>query len=347
MRSRLGKVLTNAIAVGAILAATVATAWAMPTGENVGATSLEDLIIPRKPIPYTLLGVNAFVNDSRFGTIRAQFNDVKSTLRLKKVRVLFAWNDQVQASRSAQPYFTFYDQIINSLPSGTEALVIVTGVPSWMNNSANWIDGDPRKTFVELWVKRVVTRYGRRARVGGFQIWNEPNNPSFSENVTLDVLTKPENYVDLLARAHGVVKAVAPTKKVVNAATTAIAQNFPSTLNYNKSLINAGMLSFTDVFAIHYYGKSPERMIFGGIGDFLKSISKPIWITEIGAKGVNKQKEYAERIFAFLKGRVPGIERMYIYQYTESTPADSTYGLRNLTPGRTVSDLYITLRDRP
>lgn len=347
MKNLLGKCVAHAIVVALVLAAAVSEAWAIPTGEDVKATSLEDLIIPRKTIPYSLLGTNAFVNDSRFGTIRAQFNDVKSTLRLKKVRVLFSWNDQIQPTRTAQPYFTFYDQIINGLPSGTEALVIVTGVPSWMNNSVNWIDGDPRKTFVELWVKKVASRYGKRARVGGFQIWNEPNNPSFSENTTLDVLTKPDNYVDLLARSYSAVKAVAPTKKVVNAATTAIAQNFPGTLNYNKSLVSAGLLSFTDVFAIHYYGKNPERVLFGGIEDFLKSISKPIWITETGAKGVNKQREYAERMLPFLKTRVAGIERIYLYQYTESTTADSTYGLRNLTAGRTVSDLYITLRDRP
>jgi hypothetical protein len=347
MRELLRSAFTVSLVVAGFFVGISSRAYATPPAQEVSATSLEDLIIPRKPIPYALLGVNAFVNDSRFGTIGAQFNDVKSTLRLKKVRVLFSWNDQIQPTRSAQPYFTFYDQIINALPSGTEALVIVTGVPSWMNNSANWIDGDPRKTFVELWVKKVAQRYGKRARVGGFQIWNEPNNPSFSENLTLDVLTKPDNYVDLLARAHGVVKAVAPTKKVVNAATTAIAQNFPNTLNYNKSLVSAGILSFTDVFAIHYYGKNPERVLFGGIADFLQSISKPIWITETGMKGVNKQREYAERIFAFLKSQVPGIERIYLYQYTESTPADATYGLRNLTPGRTVSDLYITLRDRP
>ena len=70
-------------------------------------------------------------------------------------------------------------------------------------------------------------------------------------------------------------------------------------------------------------------------------------MTETGAQGVNKQLEYAERIFAFLKSKMPGIARLYIYQFTESTPSTNTYGLRNLTPGFFVSDLYIKLRDRP
>jgi hypothetical protein len=194
----------------------------------------------------------------------------------------------------------------------------------------------------------VVTRYKARARVGAYQIWNEPNNPSFSENETLDVLTKPANYVELLALAHAAVKSISPRKRVVNGATTAIAQNFPATLDYNKAMVDAGVLSFTDVYAIHFYGKSVERVILpGGVADFVNSIQKPIWVTETGAQGVNKQLDYAERIFSFLKKNMPGIVRVYIYQYTESSPAGSTYGLRNLTPGATVSDLYIKLRDRP
>lgn len=323
--------------------------YALPPPPEVSSqASFEDILTPRKPIPYTLLGVNSFLNDSRFGTIRSQLRDVTANLGIKKVRVLVAWNDQVQPSPSAIPNFGLYDRIISSLPRGTEALVIVTGAPSWVKDSRNWVGGSPRSTFVELWVKKVANRYRNRPRVGAYQIWNEPNNPSFSENETLNVLTKPENYVELLALAHSAIKSISPSKKVVNGATTAIAQNFPSTLNYNKSMIAAGALNFTDVFAIHFYGKSVERVILpGGVADFVNSIAKPIWVTETGAQGVNKQREYAERIFPFLKKYMPGIARIYIYQYTESTPASSTYGLRNLTPGAFVSDLYINLRDRP
>lgn len=319
-----------------------------PRTEVTTASVFEDLIIPRKPIPYSLLGLNSFLNESRFGSIRSQLRDVTRNLGIKKVRVLVAWNDQVQPYRSATPNFGLYDQIISSLPAGTEALVILTGAPSWVKDSRNWVGGSPRSTFVELWVKKVVTRYKTRARVGAYQIWNEPNNPSFSENQTLDVLTKPTNYVELLALAHAAVKSISPRKKVVNAATTAIAQNFPATLNYNKAMVAAGALNFTDAYAIHFYGKSVERVILpGGVAEFVNTIPNPIWVTETGAQGANKQLEYAERIFSFLKRNMPGIGRLYIYQYTESSPARSTYGLRNLTPGAYVSDLYIKLRDRP
>jgi hypothetical protein len=291
--------------------------------------------------------VNAFVNDPRFGSIRSQFREVKSTLGIQHVRILFAWNDQVQPTPSSQPFFGFYDDIVRSLPPGVNALVVVTGVPSWMNTPANWIDGNPRKTFVEKWIRPVVTRYKSQSGISAWQIWNEPNNPSFKENVTLDVLTKPENYVELIALASTVSKQIAPLKRVVNGATTAIAQNFPGTLRYNQAMVSAGLLSFVDVFGVHYYGKSAERVVApGGVGDFLKSIQKPMWLTEIGKQGTTSQLEYAQRYIPFLVKTAPRIQRVYLYQFTEATGADVTYGLKNLTPGRLVSDLYVFLRDR-
>ncbi len=333
--------------LGAHLAAMAVECRALPPEGSLERQGLEDLLIPKRAIPYNLLGVNAFVNDSRFGSIRTQFRAVKSTLRLKRVRILFAWNDQIQPTPSAEPFFGFYDEIVRSLPAGVEAVAVLTGVPSWMNDSRNWLNGDPRETFVELWVKRVISRYRRRGRLAGYQIWNEPNNPDIAENVTLDVLTKPNNYVELLARAHAVIKGVARRKRVINAATTAIAQNFPVTLDYNKAMVDAGLLSFTDAYAVHYYGKNVERVLLpGGVADFLNGLGRDIWITESGERGVNRQLEYAQRIFPFLKSRIPLIRRIYWYQFTEDTAADSTYGMLNLTPGASVSDLYVNVRDR-
>ncbi len=332
-----------AVSVGIVFPIAHATAEA----RDVERQGLEDLIIPRRPIPYSLLGVNAFATDRRFGSIRNQYREVKSTLRLRRVRVLFAWTDQVQPTPSSEPFFGFYDEIVRSLPVGTEAVVVLAGLPSWMQDSRNWINGDPRETFVKQWVEKVISRYRRRGRLAAYQIWNEPNNPDFSDNVTLDVLTKPDNYVELLASAHSTIKRVARRKRVINAATTAIAQNFPATLDYNKAMVDAGILSFTDAYAVHYYGKSVERVLIpGGVADFLNDLNRDIWITESGAQGVFRQLEYAERIFPFLKSNIAALRRIYWYQFTEDSPAESTYGLRNLTPGFFVSDLYIKLRDR-
>jgi hypothetical protein len=304
-------------------------------------------LFPRKPINTAKLGVNAFANDQRFGSVGSQLREVKRTLRLRYIRVLFAWNDQVQPSKNSAINFSFYDEIANNIPRGVNALIIMTGLPSWMSNSSNWIGGEPRKTFAELWVKQILARYGKKARVAGFQLWNEPNDSNNPDNDTLALTNSPENYIELAALVNSYMNSLAPRKKLVSAATTAINQNYPETLQYNESLRDGGVQSLVDVYAFHYYGSHYETLLLpGGVGDFLNSLDDPLWITEIGEKGVNKQRAYMERTFPLLLELIPGIKRAYYYQFTESTPANSTYGLRNLTPGFTVSDLYIWLRDR-
>jgi hypothetical protein len=300
----------------------------------------------RKQIDTNNLGVNAFVNDGRFGSISSQFLEVRDTLRLKYVRILFAWSNEVQGSPNTPPNFSFYDDIAASLPPGVEALVVITGIPNWMQDPANWQDGNPRTTFAERWVRPVVTRYATNSRIVGWEIWNEPNVANF-ENNTMGFANSPENYVELLARSYSLSKDIVPAKLVLNAATTAINQNYPDSLNYNRGMRDVSAISFTDRWNIHYYGKQYENVVRnGGVADFLNGLTKPIWITETGAQGVNRQLEYAQRVWPFLVEKIPGIERIYQYQFTDATPSDVTYGLKNLSPDFPVSDLYIHLRDR-
>ena len=303
--------------------------------------------VPRKRIDTNILGTNAFVNDSRFGTINSQFREVKNTLRLNFVRILFKWDDNVQPTPGSAPNFSFYDNIASSIPAGMDAIVVITGIPSWMRNSANWIGGDPRRTFVELWVKKVVARYRGNGRIIGWQVWNEPNMVANQNNITMQMAENPENYVELLRMSFSAIRSIAPSKLVINAATTAINQNYPGTIDYNKNMQSAGVLDFCDVYAVHYYGRQFENVVRrGGVASFLNGLGKDIWVTESGAQGVNEQLPYGEQVWPYLKEKIPSIQRIYQYQFAEATPADSTYALRNLTKGMELSDLYIFLRDR-
>lgn len=295
----------------------------------------------RKPIDRSILGTNAFVNDTRFGSIASQFREVRDTLKISYVRILFAWNDDVQSSPSANPNFSFYDSILDEMPAGMEALVVITGIPSWMADSNNWPSGDPRSAFVDRWVRPVVTRYGSNPKIVGWEIWNEPNIPADPDTATMEIRNSPENYVEMLARAYSVAKDLAPTKLVLNGATTAINQNFPETRDYNRAMRDAGALNFTDKWNIHYYGQQFENVLReGGIRDFLNGLGKGVWVTESGAQGVGNQLKYAEETWPFLRERIPSIERIYQYQFTESTPSNVTYGLRNLSGDTPTSDLY-------
>jgi len=308
-----------------------------------------DLIdgVPRKTIDASQLGVNSFFNDSRFGSIGSQYAETQNTLKINRFRVLFAWNDAVQSAPNIPPNFSFYDEIVNSAPRGAELLVVLTDVPSWMGNSANWIDGNPRKTFAESWVKPIVARYGGNGSITGWQIWNEPNMPNRFDNQTLSLTNSPENFLDLVALSYSTAKALAPNKLVVNGATTAINQNYPETLNYNRALRDGGLSAVTDVFAMHYYGKQFENVVrSGGVQDFMESIGQPVWVTESGAQGTQSQLAYGEQVWPFLNDNIEQIDRIYIYQMYEPTDPSTTYGLRNLSSASALSDLYIYLRDR-
>lgn len=307
-----------------------------------------DLIdgVPRKTINTDILGVNSFANDGRFGSPSAQYEEVRSVLRLRYIRVLAHWDSLAQPSKGASINFSFLDTLMSAIPAGVDALLIISGTPDWMSNAANWTDGDPRKTFVEEWLRPVVRRYRNNSRVIGFQVWNEPNQDN-QHNRDLGLVSDGSRYVDVLRYSAETIRNFAPTKLVVTAATTAINQNFPSSLDYNRAMRDAGAQQYADVWAIHYYGKQYENLVRpGGVRDFVNGLSLPIWVTESGAQGVNNQLAYGEEVWHYLVEQMPSVQRIYVYQHTEATPPESTYGLRNISQDVPVSDLYVWLRDR-
>lgn len=300
--------------------------------------------VDRKQIDYSRLGVNTFGSDSRFGSPQEQFMEVANTLNLKRVRILLNWSDGVQGSPQSELNLSYYDELISSVPQGVEILAVATALPSWMGNPANWINGNPRETFVKQFFSKLVARY---QRVSAWQLWNEPNMASNPDNSTLGIQASPANYVEMLAFGSNAVSENAPGKLLLNAATTSINQNFPETLDYNRGMREAGAQSFVSAWAIHYYGKQYENVIrSGGVADFLNGLGKPIWVTESGAQGVNSQLAYGETTWPFLSDKINAVDRIYIYQFAEATPSASTYGLRNLDSDAQLSDLYINLRDR-
>lgn len=303
--------------------------------------------VDRKPIDTSKLAINAFVNDGRFGSISSQFSEVRSTLGITRVRVLMAWDDNVQPTPSSRPNFSFYDNVIAGLAPGQTAMIVLTSVPTWMNDRSQWIQGDGGRTFVEKWVQLVVDRYGDDPRVIGFQIGNEPNSPDFGINRTLGFVDDPVAYVAVLARSYSYIQNRAPGKKTIIAATTALNQSFPKPRDYNRAMRDAGAEAFCDIWAAHIYGRQYENIVRdGGVADFLNGLSRPIWITESGAQGVTNQLEYGEEMWPFLLEKIRNIEYIFIYQFTDSAPSSVSYGLRTLDRQAPISDLYAHLRSR-
>lgn len=341
--------MSNALARLICLVATVFVSTIVTIGCN--SSAVKDAIdviegVPRKTINTDILGVNAFGNDGRFGSPEQQYSEVQSVIRLNSIRILANWDSLAQPQKDAPIFFGFLDTLIAAIPDGVDALIVLTGTPEWMSDSANWTDGDPRKTFIQEWLRPIVRRYRGNTKIIGFQVWNEPNQDNQS-NRNLGLVSSPTLYVDMLRQASEVIQQLAPTKLVVTAATTAINQNFPLSINYNREMRDAGIEQYADIWAIHYYGKQYENLVRpGGVQDFVSGLALPVWVTESGAKGVNKQLAYGEEVWHYLVEKMPSIQRIYVYQYTEATPPEETYGLRNLSTDAPVSDLYVWLRDR-
>ena len=299
----------------------------------------------RKPLTKSTIGVNNFFVNSEFGDIDAQYSDIKGTLGVNYVRVLFAWTNDVQPSPDEAAFVGFYDEIINNAPAGVDLLIVVAHTPSWMTDSANWVNGNPRKTFVERWLKPLVKRYAGNPRVIGWEIWNEPNLTVVDSDTALG-LDQAENYYELLTLGASAVRANDPGKKVVMAATESINQKYPNNLTYNKKLSQLGAASVTDIWNIHYYSDNYENVtVSGGIGDFLNGVGIPVWVTESGKKQPIGQLEYTERTWPFLKEEVSSIERFYYYEYCSSAALTENYGLRTADSTNPISDLYAWLRD--
>lgn len=331
------------------MAATFFAALLFVTALGCDTGDLLDLALDppsRKPIDTTIMGVNAFFVNDGFGTIDDQFADIKSKIRLRYVRILLAWTDGVQPTPTSPLNFSFYDQILNRIPPGVEVNIVLAHTPTWMTNPANWIDGNPRTTYAETWVREVAKRYSVNGRVTSIEVWNEPDLTVVPSDTALG-LEDPGNYFELVSKSAAEVRRNSGGKLVVMGATRSIQQDFPNTIRYNQKLRDLGIENVIDVYNFHFYGKTYESVVTqNGAADFLNSIRLPIWLTESGAQGPNNQLAYVEEVWPFLKEKVPGIQRFYYYEYTSSFPPEQSYGLRLTDPVTPVSDLYVFLRDR-
>jgi hypothetical protein len=307
---------------------------------------VEDVIEkpPPRPLSKEYLGLNSFFNDDSFGSAAHQAKDIFNNLGLRRLRVLVRWDDHASPVPEVQPNFNFITNVLDALPSTADVLVVTTGVPSWMNDPSNWIDLNPRRTFIEKWFTPLLSKLKQYSKVKSIQIWNEPNDSSLEENkiMKFDV---PENYIELVWLAKREVERLGLNVKLLNAATTAINQKSNSPLDYNKKLVSLGLKDYVDIFAVHFYGSQLEQVVRkGGVREFLKDLRMEVWVTESGERGVTKQLDYASRYWPYLIKEIPAIKRIYIYIYADRDPPNRTYGLRNLSKDTPYSDLYFYLR---
>lgn len=294
----------------------------------------------KKDIDLQWFGVNAFFNQPSLGTMQEQADDISKTLGVKHIRILVQWNDHSQPSRLDEIKPDFSDAILKNISDDTQVIMVITGEPSWLFE----IHDTERIRYFVRFCRKIMEHYKDDHRVVGYQIGNEPNNTDFTENRLLG-FRNPDLYLQALAQAYKISKEIDSNKLILMAATTSIVQNYPDTLNYNKTLLENKVEKFCDVYCIHYYGDRNfiNLMRPGGAFQFLKEIKNDIWVTEVGENVFNEHLDYARVMMPFLISKIPNIKRFYWYQY-DGGGTTETFGLRNTTGA--FSRLYAYLKNR-
>lgn len=137
----------------------------------------------------------------------------------------------------------------------------------------------PAHEHLDAWgeyVRRVVTRYGRRLPV--VEVWNEENITNFWKS------PNPTNYVALLRRTYETAKRAEPEVRVAFGGTAGVP------LGFIEEVYKLGGAKWFDIMNIHPYSHPgrPEgsmdaqieklRRVMAKYGD----AKKPLWITEVG-----------------------------------------------------------------
>jgi len=265
-----------------------------------------------KDIDKTKFGLNSFLNIPLFGSPEEQLGMIED-LNVPIIRLLFNWNDDIQPERDGECNWSFYDDIVYSLPENVRAIAVLNGVPSWFEK------GDNVGYFME-YCHKVMTRYSEEDKLIGYQIGNEPNSDMFIDNVKMQLIEHPENYIRLLYPIYDMSRKINKNKLIISAATTSIVQNYPDTMKYNKMLIELNIHKFCDVYAIHYYADS-WRGYFnllrpGRVLELIKKIRRPICITEIGTGEFNEHKKFARTRIPFLFKKIKNLRYVFWYKFT-------------------------------
>lgn len=284
------------------------------------------------------IGLNAFYNDPRQGSLDFQSKEISKNLGIKTVRILFHWDEFNNKAEHENINWGFIDGILNSFHDDMKALIVVEGLPRWLKE----YPGDKHEAFVNMF-RKMCHKYKSDNRVLGYQIWNEPNMEAHEDNVVMGFVKSPLKYLRLLGSCYESSKTINPNKKILNAATTSISQNYPETLNYNRILIKNRVCDVVDIFAVHWYGNKLEKLHRpNGIIETLNGVNKPIWMTESGKSGQKGQKEYVKTVWPYLFKKIPNLQIIFYYIYYECENSPINFGLKYINSKNKLilSDLF-------
>lgn len=198
---------------------------------------------------------------------------------------------------------------------------------------------DEKERFA-AWVFQVVNRYKDRVKV--WQIWNEPNIPTFWKP-----RPSPEDYADLLLLASREARRADPECTLVLGPTSVV------DIPYLEQVVARAGGDCFDVVSFHPYslagGPDDQNLdiLIERMADFIDRHcpGKPLWFTEIGQRteGLSQETQSDRLLKTFAMALGHGVEKVFWYCLTdwsekwgivlddERTPKEAAESYRRLT----------------
>ncbi|MGC9521405.1 MAG: cellulase family glycosylhydrolase [Anaerolineae bacterium] len=177
-----------------------------------------------------------------------------------------AWQD-VEGAGPGQYDWTILDRIVDEAEqSGVEVLLRLDHPPAWavLEQETDAASDDPSPTIpfsldaFERFCSAIATRY--QGRVGGYQIWNEPNLAREWEGRVPD----PAGYVDVLARCYAAIKSADSDALVISAGLAPTGSSPPEAvpdIDYLVGMYEAGAAPYFDLLGLNAPGyKAPPEV---------------------------------------------------------------------------------------
>jgi hypothetical protein len=205
------------------------------------------------------------------------------------VRMDFLWQDIEPAAGDFN--FEKYDMIVDLLnKNDIKILGILNYSADWASSCRQW---NCPPEYNELFVKYAVkTAEHFKGRVKYWEVWNEPDSPTYWRDQ--DGL---KSYCILLKEVYLALKKVDSDCKVLNGG---LARGL-SSINH---LYENGAKDYFDIMNVHYFASPLHRGAINGVFSFAKlthkvmkrngDSGKKIWITEIGCPGVRRWEKVKE-----------------------------------------------------
>lgn len=231
--------------------------------------------------------------------------DALSAAGANVLRVDFGWSNLEAAGKGQYDvtYLQQFDELVNGAAArGIQVVITIWQSPCWASSLAAkncagpwWTDGSDVQYYLPHnpadmadAIRFLQRRWG--AKVAGYELWNEPNDPHFMRvNALQDPATE---YARLVATVYDQVKATDPATVIVAGSLA------NSDYSFTGRTLAAGAAHHFDAWSVHPYalGRSPlqhdpahpiaspvdglplvhSALVAAGDGD------RPLWLTEFG-----------------------------------------------------------------